>query len=321
MSRAAGSGTTTTVRINLTARGVTLNGRAVTGPTEDAFAAALSLVSAQAANLPKGGFLPVSVTDERADGYESTRTNVLAGNTLTPSLFTRRSGNVPALPPSIMPRSRPAHAVSPASIPPSIAPTASPQRRVPNPGHPPKEPSAPPAEDVPIFRSDKAPSATEKVPHKETDPTLSAEDLFGTTTADRRTRRRHRSRAKGHRTPHASSLGDLFTFSPPSSPAPDAVEAAEGHDGGEDEGERHQDDEEAHRLQADKHPYGRERHVAGGSGGEQGGKAEAQEDCQQYQVGSEEDGKGFADEVAVEDGHGRGEFVLCYRALSAPVSV
>ena len=227
MSRAAGSGTTTTVRINLTARGVTLNGRAVTGPTEDAFAAALSLVSAQAANLPKGGFLPVSVTDERADGYESTRTNVLAGNTLTPSLFTRRSGNVPALPPSIMPRSRPAHAVSPASIPPSIAPTASPQRRVPNPGHPPKEPSAPPAEDVPIFRSDKAPSATEKVPHKETDPTLSAEDLFGTTTADRRTRRRHRSRAKGHRTPHASSLGDLFTFSPPSSPAPDAVEAAE----------------------------------------------------------------------------------------------
>ena len=100
-----------------------------------------------------------------------------------------------------------------------------------------------------------------------------------------------------------------------------AVEAAEGHDGGEDEGERHEDDEEAHRLQADEHPYGRERHVAGGSGGEQGGKAEAQEDCQQYQVGSEEDGKGFADEVAVEDGHGRGEFVLCYRALSAPVSV
>ena len=100
-----------------------------------------------------------------------------------------------------------------------------------------------------------------------------------------------------------------------------AVEAAEGHDGGEDEGERHEDDEEAHRLQADEHPYGRERHVAGSGGGEQSGKAEAQEDCQQYQVGSEEDGKGFADEVAVEDGHGRGEFVLCYRALSAPVSV
>ena len=90
-----------------------------------------------------------------------------------------------------------------------------------------------------------------------------------------------------------------------------AVEAAEGHDGGEDEGERHQYDEEAHCLQADEHPHGGERHVAGGSGGEQGGKAEAQEDCQQYQVGSEEDGKGFADEVAVEDGHGRGEFVLC----------
>ena len=227
MSRAAGSGTTTTVRINLTARGVTLNGRAITGPTEDAFATALSLVSAQAANLPEGGFLPVSVTDERAGGYESTRTNVFAGSILTPSLFTRRSGNIPALPPSIMPRSRPAHTVSPAGLPPSIAPAASSQRRVPDPGHPPKAPSAPPAEEVPIFRSDKAPSATEKAPHKETDPTLSAEDLFGTTTADRRARRRHRSRTKGHRSPHAGSLGDLFTFSPPSSPDLDAVEAAE----------------------------------------------------------------------------------------------
>ena len=53
-----------------------------------------------------------------------------------------------------------------------------------------------------------------------------------------------------------------------------AVEAAEGHDGGEDEGERHQYDEEAHCLQADEHPHGGERHVAGGGCREQGGEAE-----------------------------------------------
>ena len=90
-----------------------------------------------------------------------------------------------------------------------------------------------------------------------------------------------------------------------------AVEAAEGHHGGEDEGERHQYHEEAHRLQADEHPHRRECHVARRRRREQRGEAEAQEDCQQYQVGSEENGERFADDVAVEDGHGRGEFVLC----------
>ena len=45
-----------------------------------------------------------------------------------------------------------------------------------------------------------------------------------------------------------------------------AVEAAEGHHGSEDEGDGHEDDEEAHGLQADELPDGAQSHVAGGGG-------------------------------------------------------
>ena len=89
-----------------------------------------------------------------------------------------------------------------------------------------------------------------------------------------------------------------------------AVEATEGHHGGEDEGDGHEDDEETHGLQADELPDGAECHVTGSGGSQQGGEAKAEEDGEEDEVGGEKNGEGFADEVAVEYRHG--ERGLCY---------
>lgn len=78
------------LRIALTAHGGTLDGAPLTGGPEEAFAAALELVSRQAISLPDGETLTVEVTDARPHGYKPARSRVGAGQSLTPTLFPRR---------------------------------------------------------------------------------------------------------------------------------------------------------------------------------------------------------------------------------------